>query len=72
MRRDLKVKVFAKRWLNGPLPDDLMAGLAEILQDENYTAEQRAHQIVWQALKFGMGESALSEMVQAGEEDGLL
>jgi hypothetical protein len=56
MNKDLKVKVFAKRWLNGPLPANFMADLADILEDEDYTAEQRAHQIVWQALKWGMEE----------------
>ena len=42
----------ATRWLNKPLPADLMADLADILEDEDYPAEKRAHQIVWQALKW--------------------
>ena len=42
----------AKRWLNGPLPAGLIADLADIVEDEDYTAEKRAHQIVWQALKW--------------------
>ena len=44
----------ASRWLNGPLPADLMADLADILEDEDYTPEKRAHHIVWQALKWMM------------------
>lgn len=44
----------AKRWLNGPLPADLMADLADIADDENYSPEKRAHQVVWQALKWMM------------------
>ena len=54
MRNDVKLKHFAKRWLNGPLPADRMADLADILEDEDYTPEKRAHQIVWQAIKWGM------------------
>lgn len=54
MRHDVKLKQFAKRWLNDPLPADLMADLADILEDEDYTPEKRAHQIVWQAIKWGM------------------
>ena len=42
----------AARWLNQPLPADLMAGLADIVEDEDYPADKRAHQIVWQALKW--------------------
>lgn len=42
----------ASRWLNGPLPADLMADLADIMEDEDYPPEKRAHQIVWQALKW--------------------
>jgi hypothetical protein len=50
---DTKLKEFAKTWL-GPLPADLMADLADILEDEDYTPEKRAHQVVWQALKWGL------------------
>lgn len=53
-RRDKKLKEFATTWLRGPLPADLMADLADILEDEDYTPEKRAHQIVWQAIKWGM------------------
>lgn len=42
----------AFRWLNQPLPADLMADLADIVEDEDYPADKRAHQIVWQALKW--------------------
>jgi len=51
---DTKLKEFAKIWLNGPLPADLIADLADILEDEDYTPDKRAHQIVWQALKWGL------------------
>ena len=51
---DAKLKVFAKQWLNGPLPADLMADLSDIMTDEDYTPEKRVHQIVWQALKWGL------------------
>lgn len=44
----------AKRWKSGPLPADLMADLADILEDADYSPEKRAHQIVWQALKWMM------------------
>ena len=44
----------ASRWLNGPLPADLMADLVDIMEDEDYPPEKRAHQIVWQALKWMM------------------
>lgn len=52
--KDVKLKEFAKHWINGPLPADLIADLADILQDDDYTPEQRVHQIVWQAIKYGM------------------
>jgi len=52
--RDKKLKEFAAMWLRGPVPADLMADLADILEDEDYTPEKRAHQIVWQAIKWGM------------------
>lgn len=42
----------AFRWLNQPLPADLLADLADIVEDEDYPADKRAHQIVWQALKW--------------------
>ena len=45
-----KIAHQASRWLNGPLPVDLMADLAAIMEDENYSPEKRAHQIVWQAV----------------------
>ena len=51
---DTKLKEFAKTLLNGPLPGDLMADLADIVEDEDYPADKRAHQIVWQALKWGL------------------
>ena len=47
-----KIVHHAKRWLNGPLPADLMADLANICDDEDYPPEKRAHQVVWQALKW--------------------
>lgn len=53
-QRDKKLKEFAAMWLRGPLPADLMADLAEIIEDDDYTPEKRAHQIVWQAIKWGM------------------
>ena len=49
-----RIVAHAKRWLNGPLPADLMADLADIMDDENYPPEKRVHQIVWQALKWSM------------------
>ena len=49
-----KIAHQASRWLNGPLPVDLMADLAAIMEDENYSPEKRAHQIVWQAPKWMM------------------
>lgn len=54
MNRDAKLKMFARKWLNGPLPADLMADLADIVEDEDYTPEKRAHQVVWQAIKWGL------------------
>lgn len=54
MNKDVSLKVFAKEWLNGPLPADLMADLGDIIEDEDYSAEKRAHQVVWQAIKWGM------------------
>lgn len=51
---DTKLKEFAKTWLNGPLPADLMADLADIVENEDYPADKRAHQVVWQALKWGL------------------
>ena len=53
-RRDIKLKEFAKVWLNGPLPAGVMADLADIMEDDDYTPEKRVHQIVWQAVKWGM------------------
>lgn len=44
----------ARRWKAGPLPADLMADLAGILEDDAYAPEKRVHQIVWQALKWSM------------------
>lgn len=49
-----KIVHHAKRWLNDPLPADLMADLAEIVEDDDYSPEKRAHQVVWQALKWMM------------------
>ena len=45
---------FAHHWLNDPLPADFIADLADILEDEDYSPEKRVHQIVWQAIKYGM------------------
>lgn len=47
-----RITAHAKRWLNGPLPADLIADLADIVEDADYSEEKRAHQIVWQALKW--------------------
>lgn len=55
-KKDIKLKEFAKTWLNGPLPADLMADLSDILEDEDYPADKRVHQIVWQAVKWGMNQ----------------
>lgn len=33
---------------------DLMADLADIVEDDNYGADKRAHQVVWRALKWGI------------------
>lgn len=49
-----KIVYHARRWLNDPLPADLMADLCEIMEDERYAPEKRAHQVVWQALKWMM------------------
>ena len=46
MNKDVSLKVFAKEWLNGPLPADLMADLGDIIEDEDYSAEKRAHQVL--------------------------
>lgn len=40
-----------------------LLNLADILEDEDYSPEQRAHQIVWQALKWMM-----ENPVQKGEQ----
>lgn len=53
-KRDKKLKEFARMWLNGPLPADLMADLADIMEDEDYPPGKRVHQIVWQSIKWGM------------------
>ena len=53
----------AARWLNQPLPADLMADLADLVVNEDYPAEKRAHQIVWQALKW-----MIENPVQKGDE----
>lgn len=52
--RDVKLKEFARHWLNGPLPAILIAELADILEDEDYPPEKRVHQVVWQAVKYGL------------------
>jgi len=49
-----KIVYHAKRWLNEPIPSDLIADLADIVEDDDYTPEKRAHQVVWQALKWMM------------------
>ena len=49
-----RIVAHAARWLNGPLPADLMADLTDIFEDEDYTPEKRVHQIVWQAMKWMM------------------
>lgn len=49
-----RITAHAKRWLNEPLPANLMVDLAEILEDEDYPPEKRVHQVVWQALKWMM------------------
>ena len=49
-----RITEHAKRRLNGPLPADLIADLADILEDEEYAPEMRVHQIVWQAVKWMM------------------
>lgn len=54
VNHDVKLKVFARKWLNGPLPADLIADLADIIEDDDYEPEKRVHQVVWQALKWGM------------------
>lgn len=54
--REKSIVHHARDWLNGPIPADLMADLADILEDTDYSPEQRAHQIVWQALKWMMGD----------------
>ena len=56
----------AKRWLNGPMPADLMADLADIVEDDDYPPEKRAHQVVWQALKWMM-ENPVPERGQSNE-----
>lgn len=52
--RDKKLKEFAALWLRGPIPADLIADLSDIMEDEDFTPEKRVHQIVWQAVKWGM------------------
>lgn len=54
MQKDWRLKEFAKHWLNDPLPADMIADLADVMADDDYTAEKRVHQVVWQALKYGM------------------
>lgn len=55
-----RIVAHAHRWLNNPLPADLMADLADIIEDEDFTPEKRAHQVVWQALKW-MIETPIEE-----------
>ena len=55
--RDAKIREFAKAWINGPLPAALMADLADLVEDDDYPPEKRAHHIVWQALRYGMGDT---------------
>jgi hypothetical protein len=54
MSRDVKLKDFAKHWLNDKLPADLIADLCDIAEDEDYDIGKRVHQIVWQAMKYGL------------------
>lgn len=54
MKKNVTLVQFAKHWLNGPLPADLMADLVKILEDEDYPPDKRVHQIVWQAIKYGL------------------
>lgn len=61
-----RIVYHARRWLNAPLPADLMADLADIMEDEDYTPEKRVHQIVWQALKWMMENPIEKE----GRDDG--
>lgn len=49
-----RIVAHARRWLNGPLPADLMSDLADIIEDDQYTPEKRVHQVVWQAFKWTM------------------
>ena len=49
-----RITVHAKRWLNGPLPAELIADLADIAEDDDFEIEKRVHQIVWQAMKWMM------------------
>jgi hypothetical protein len=58
--RDIKLKEFAKVWLNGPLPSTLMADLADIMDDEDCDPEKRVHQVVWQAVKWGMENTPIT------------
>ena len=51
----------------GPLPNDLMADLSDILEDDDYTPEKRVHQIVWQALKYGMNAPRLTRTMERRE-----
>lgn len=51
---DKRLKEFAALWLRGPVPDDLMTDLVGIMTNGDYSPEKRVHQIVWQAIKWGM------------------
>jgi len=47
-----RIVAHAKRWKTAPLPADLIADLADIVEDQDCPADKRAHQVVWQALKW--------------------
>lgn len=54
--REKKLKEFAKIWIHKPIPANFMADLADILEDDAYSAEKRVHKIVLEALKWGLDQ----------------
>lgn len=56
MNKNVSLMHFAKHWLHGPLPADLMAHLVDVMNEPGYDdkPEKIVHQIVWQAVKYGL------------------
>lgn len=63
MNKNVSLMHFAKHWLHGPLPADLMAHLVDVMNEPGYedTPEKTVHHIVWQAIKYGLEHTPVAE-----------